>query len=165
MPILEPPHSHHVNAALGWLELGNFTEAEAELNTLSDEWRACPEVLFVRWEIQARRKDWNAALETATALVGAAPHKPEGWIQQSFSLHELKRTREAWARLLEVESQFPNVSTIPYNLACYACRLGDHTEAMRRLEDAIKVGGKTQIKALALRDADLEPLWGRVRAL
>ena len=165
MPKLEPPHSHHVSAALGWLELGNLAEAGAELDQLPVEWRGCPEALFVRWEIQAKRKDWVESLETARALASAVPQEPDGWVKQSYSLHELKRTSEAWGKLLEVEDKFSRVSIIPYNLACYACQLGDQPEALRRLAVAIRIGGKEQITTMALKDADLRPLWERIRAM
>ena len=39
------------------------------------------------------------------------------------------------------------------------------TRARALLRRAIKVGGKTQIKQLALDDSDLEPLWPEIRAL
>ncbi len=165
MPKLEPPDSHHVSAALGWLELGNPNEAKAELGRLPVDLRECPEALFVRWEIEAKEKDWGNSLETARALIAAAPDEPDGWIKQSYSLHELKRTQEAWDGLAAVEPRFPKVSIIPYNLACYACQLADSAEAMRRLGQAIKLGGKDQIKSMALKDLDLKPLWDEIRGL
>ena len=165
MPKLEPPDSHHLSAALGWLELGNPREAKAELDRLPSNLRECLEVLPVRWEIEAKEKDWESSLETARALIAAAPNEPDGWIKQSYSLHELKRTREAWDGLVAVEERFPKVGIIPYNLACYVCQLGDSAEAMRRLTKAIKLGGKDQIKSLALRDLDLKPLWDKIRDL
>lgn len=162
---LEPPHSHHLRAAHGWMELGNVLEAEAELGRLPEEYFGWAEVLSVRWEIQARRRDWVTALLTATTLISAAPEEPDGWIKQSFSLHELKRTHEARDKLLQVESLFPDISIIQYNLACYACQLGDPDEALLRLGKAIEIGGKDQIMASALKDADLKPLWAKIRKL
>ena len=164
MPNLEPPDSHHVSAALGWLELGNPHEAKAELGRLPDHLRQCPEALLVRWEIEAKEKDWESSLETARALIAAAPNEPDGWTKQSYSLHELKRTREAWNGLIAVEERFPKVSIIAYNLACYACQLGDSAEAILRLRKAIRLGGKEQIKPMALQDLDLKPLWDEIRA-
>jgi predicted Zn-dependent protease len=165
MPKLEPPDSHHVSAALGWLELGNPGEAKVELGRLPSNLRECPEALLVRWEIEAREKDWEHSLATARALVAAAPNEPDGWIKQSYSLHELKRTREAWDGLAEVEKRFPKITIIPYNLACYACQLGDFAVALRRLGEGIKLGGKDRIKSMALQDLDLKPLWDQIRDL
>src|SRR5437016_1348864 len=106
MPKLEPPDSYHVSAALGWLELGNPREAKAELDRLPSNLRECAEALLVRWEIEFKERDWERSLETARALVAAAPDEPDGWIKQSYSLHELKRTREAWDGLLALEERF-----------------------------------------------------------
>jgi hypothetical protein len=34
LPSLQPPDSHHLNAAVGWLELGNDIEATEELDKI-----------------------------------------------------------------------------------------------------------------------------------
>jgi hypothetical protein len=47
----------HLRAAVGWLELGNHIEADAELDNISPEWRACPAVLEVRWHIYSEAKN------------------------------------------------------------------------------------------------------------
>ena len=52
---LGPPESFYLQAAEGWLELGNPTEAEEELKQLAPGFRAHPEVLKLRWEICAAR--------------------------------------------------------------------------------------------------------------
>ncbi len=155
---LEPPYSHYVSAAQGWLELGSIPEAEGELARLPAALLQHHSALMVQWEIMARRKDWEASLAIAKRIVEQAPDDPDGWIKQSFSLHELKRTEEARDSLLMIEARFPRISIIPYNLACYACQLGDTTDAMRRLKTAIKIGGKERIKGMALQDLDLKPL-------
>ncbi len=66
-----------------------------------------------------------------------APDEPPGWIHRSFGLHELGRTSEAEQLLLPAATKFPNEPIIPYNLACYACRLGN-IEVARELEAAFK---------------------------
>jgi hypothetical protein len=42
MKPLQPPDSHHVHAALGWLELGNHIEADAELDNIDGPLRRIP---------------------------------------------------------------------------------------------------------------------------
>ena len=51
MQKLEPPETHHVSAAIGWLGLGNVAEAKAELRQLYAAWQNHPDVLEIRWEI------------------------------------------------------------------------------------------------------------------
>ena len=45
---LEPPDSFHLEAAVGWLELGNHLEANEELDQITASLRAHPDVLLVR---------------------------------------------------------------------------------------------------------------------
>lgn len=165
MAKLEPPDLHHLTAAIGWVELGNPAEARHEWNKVSDAHREHPDVLDVEWRIHAANKSWTLALDVARKQVQVAPRHPAGWINQSYGLHELKRTQEAFDQLLPLAKTFPKISVIHYNLACYACQLGHSELAKRCLGRAIKCQGKDEIKRMALADADLKPLWEYIRAL
>jgi hypothetical protein len=57
---------------------------------------------------------------------------------------------------------FPNEWIIRYNLACYACQLGNHQEAWKWLEIAFNLGDANQVKLMALDDPDLEPIWADI---
>jgi hypothetical protein len=46
---LEHPDALHFQAAGGWLELGNWREANEELENITPALRAHPDVLAVRW--------------------------------------------------------------------------------------------------------------------
>lgn len=162
---LQPPDSHHLNAAVGWIELGNIAEAKAELARIPASRRNHPDVLETEWRVHVAEKDWPAALDAARVLVKADPDNPSGWIHQSYSLHELKQTREALDLLLLVVEKFSSICTIPYNLACYACQLGDLKEARRWLGKAIKIRGKNDIKQMALTDPDLRSMWEQIQKL
>lgn len=162
---IPPPDQHHLRAASGWLDLGNPQEAKAELALVSATNRQHPAVLDVEWNIFAFEKRWEDALTTARRLIEASPESPSGWIHQSFALHELRRTREAWAALSSVVHEYPGVRVIPYNLACYSCQLGQLEEARQWLAKAMKAGSGDEIRRMALEDRDLEPLWDEIRAL
>lgn len=164
MAPLEPPDTHYLNAASGWLDLGNVPEATAELQRLSATAAAHPEVLALQWCIHAHARAWNHALATADRLIEAAPDNPGGWVDRSYALHELRRTEEAWTLLLPLARQFPRVLTIPYNLACYACQLGRLDETRRWLHEAARLKSLGYIKRMALKDADLKPLWSEIEA-
>lgn len=164
MSALEPPDSHHVNAATGWLELGNPTEAEAELARVGPENRDHPAVLGMRWRLCAEGRRWEEAVGVARRLVQVAPGEAEGWIDVAYALHELERTEEAQALLLPLTERFPKVVTIPYNLACYACKLGQLGEARRWLRRATRLQGVGPIRKLALADRDLAVLWDEITA-
>ena len=160
MKPLEPPATLHLLAAQGWLELGNQVEADTELDNITARLRAHPDVLNVRWEIYAAAKKWPAALDIAAALIQLDPDDPLGWANRSYSLHELKkRAAEARDNLLRMVDKFPASATMRYNLACYACQLGNLERAKQWLEKAFALGGARKMRLAALDDPDLEPLW------
>jgi hypothetical protein len=61
MKKLSPPDSHHLKAAEGWLGLGNYLEANDELENIGPQMRAHPDVLEIRWEIYAKEKSGEPA--------------------------------------------------------------------------------------------------------
>ena len=158
MSALSYPDKHLVNAALGWLDLHAPEEARAELQQVTPATAACPEVLEVWWRIHAAEQHWDEALRVAELELIAAPERMSGWVDRSYSLHELCRTQEAREALLPAVKKFPEASLIPYNLACYACQLGNPTEAHQWLRKAIARGERDEIKELALNDPDLAAL-------
>src|SRR5690349_5172401 len=104
---LEPPDSFHVSAAVGWFELGNKAEARSELSKLCPEASAHPDVLELKWTLASDLKDWEQCVLLGDRLVESAPERAFGWIHRSYALHELKRTEEAWHRLLPAAEKFP----------------------------------------------------------
>jgi predicted Zn-dependent protease len=162
---LGPPETHFLKAAQGWLELGSPDDADEELRQLPQAIQARPEVLELRWQIYARQKRWDYALAVSRALIKSLPSRATGWVHQSFILHEMKRTAEARELLTPAAERFPKDSIIPYNLACYACQLGDFLEAHAWLQKAMEVGDKNDVKKRALTDEDLRPMWHEIEKL
>jgi Flp pilus assembly protein TadD len=162
MKPLEPPDSHHLRAACGWLELGNPGEAAAELQQLSATVRMHPATLEVLWRICAANRRWEEAVEFGRLLVRLDPNEAAGWLHRSYALHELRRTEEALKLLVPAAGQFPKESTIPYNLACYCCQLGKLEEARAWLDHAARIRGRMDLRRLALEDPDLKPLWPEI---
>jgi hypothetical protein len=147
MPPLDPPDSHHLNAASGWLSLGNAIEAWTEFNQIQATLRSHPEVLQFEWQLLARDQRWLEALHIGERLVEAAPDEPSAWVQ----------------RLLPAAARFPQDLIIPYNLACYTCQLGDLVTARCWLDQSLALSENLRQKLerlqAALEDADLQPLW------
>lgn len=159
---LEIQDQHHLVAAQGWLELGDHLEANEELEQIMAEYRAHPAVLEVRWQIYAKAKKWEEALDIASVLIQSAPELPLGWVHRSYCLHELKRSEEARDNLLRAVNRFPDDAIMRYNLACYECQLGRLEQAKNWLEKACKLGDPRKIKTMALEDPDLKPLWREI---
>lgn len=155
---LNHPDAFYLTSASGWLDLGNASEAEAELRQIAPEHRFHPQVLQAKWEIYAATQRWQEAADAARSIEQVIPEHADGWIKHAYALHELKRTKEAWDTLHPVLGNFPKEHIIPYNLSCYACQMGNLAEALDLLKHAIRVGGKSKVRKMALQDADLQPL-------
>jgi predicted Zn-dependent protease len=160
-----PPDSHFFRAAIGWLELGNPREALVELNQIKSEYQSTMEVLEVRWQILAADKNWEEALTTARQLIAANPDQAVGWVHQAYALRRTNKggLSVACEALLPAADKFPQEPIIPYNLACYAAQMGQLDQAWQWLRRAARIGKASKIKALALADPDLEPLWEKLR--
>ena len=154
-----------LEAAKGWLGLGSWEEAAKELEQISPPVKAHPEVLAVQFEIYSKAEKWEYAAEIARSISILLPENPFGHFYLAFSLHELKRTKEAYDVLIAVVDRFPNEHLIRYNLACYSCQLGNLKEAYQWLEKAIDLAGKEDIRQMALDDPDLEQLWVEIATI
>ena len=94
MKPLEHPDTLHLNAARGWLGLGDAVSASAELENITPQFREHPAVLHARCEICRRTKEWDALIAVAEALIKIVPKDRQGWVHRSFALHELKRNAD-----------------------------------------------------------------------
>ena len=148
-----------MNAAQGWLGLGDTQSALDELEFVDRAMRFHPDVLAVRCEIYTVRQQWPEVVSVASKLVELNPDRPSGWVRRSFALHELKLTQEAFDFLLPAAKKFPDISTIPYNLACYCAQLGGLEEARHWLQQSCEIGNAEMLKMAARCDPDLSPLF------
>jgi tetratricopeptide (TPR) repeat protein len=165
MQTFGPTERFHLIAATGWLELGDWKEGALELDQLGPELQNHPDVLRVRWALASAAKNWQRAVEFASALAQKEPDDSFGFIHQAYALHEMKRTRDAWALLSAVADKFPKEYLVHYNLACYACQLGERDKAMELLAKAFKAGGTRDVRAMALKDPDLAELSSQIKQM
>ena len=161
MKPLEPPDSHLLSAAIGWLELGNVAEAGAELGKIAPPFQSHPDVLVVRYDLYARSGEWDAAAEIAGTLTRLDPDEPGAWVSLAYATRRKTGGGIAQARaiLIQARQTFPQEQIIAYNLACYDCQLGDLNAARLWLEKACGLGDARKIKHMARQDPDLELLW------
>ena len=162
---LEPPDTHHLLAAIGWMELGNMAEAKAELAHVSAAEQEHPDVLEVRWLFAAQEKRWEEGLQLAQTLLRRVPDECNGWLHQAYALRRISggSLQKAWDALLPAAKKFPKEPIIAFNLACYACQMGELQTARQWLKRAERIAGKEKIRKMALGDSDLEPLWAEIR--
>jgi tetratricopeptide (TPR) repeat protein len=152
----------HMDAAEGWLGLGNHLEANAELENIPASLRGTAQVLLLRWGIYCAARSWLLAAEVARAITKVKPDDRRGWLHYSFALHEMKRTAEARDNLLDVIDHFPKCALMRYNLACYECQLGNLEQARAHLKKAFALKGGAELRASSTDDPDLTPLWSEI---
>lgn len=162
---LQPPDTHALSAALGWLELGNPRESLAELDGISAANQSHPGVLEVRWVVLAELQDWAAAERVALRLIEVVPENVTGWLHRAYALRRRPGggLAPAWAALLPVAEKFPEQPLVAFNLACYACQLRDLPAARHWLAQAERISGAKAIREQALADSDLAALWPELR--
>ena len=164
MQTLEPPDSHHLDAAIGGLGLGCADDARTELDNVSAVNQLHAAVLEVRWTICAQDQHWNDALTIAELELQTAPEESSGWLHRAYALRRVHEggLPQAWDALLPAAKIFPAEPVIAYNLSCYACQMQQLDLARTWLHRAINVGKKDIIKKMALADDDLQPLWKEI---
>lgn len=164
---LEPSDIHRINAAQGWLGLNSPADARAELDGIASARQTHPIVLEMRWLICAHEEDWLAGLEVAEQELATDAEDSSGWLHRAYALRRVSTggLALAWDALLPAAEKFPAEPVIPFNLACYACQLGQLDAARVWLKRALKVGAKEAIQKMALADDDLKPLWTEIKSL
>lgn len=136
-----------------------------ELGLISPEGQAHPAVLDLHWSLCAGEQKWEEAFHAAQRLVAVLPEEPAGWLHAAYAARRMRAggIEQAQALLLPAADQFPEEPVIAFNLACYACQLDQLDAARRWFERACQIGGKKEIRVMALADEDLKPLWPEIR--
>ncbi len=158
------PTHRRVEYASGYLELGLVASAAEELGAIDPRDDDESDVLRVRADYYMQIRSWESLIKVSAALARRLPDEESGWISWAYALRELERVAEARDVLLEAEFRHGRTcGVLHYNLACYACLLGDSAEALRRLQRAQRIS--PEWKEAALGDSDLEPLRAQIAAL
>jgi Flp pilus assembly protein TadD len=124
----------HLAYAAGYLQLGMLAESRAELENLTPEVLATPAALSLKLELAMAEEDWLEVLGRALELVAYDNTEERPWIAWAYALRELQRIEEARETLLTGARLIKKPSLlVAYNLACYACLLGDLPDARRLL--------------------------------
>src|SRR4051794_8719680 len=123
MPI-EPPDQKFLEAACGYVQLGMFHGANAELEKIDPFCRALPEVLAVRLAVYRGLKKWELMQEISKRLRQFEPDNVQWTISLAYAARRAYSIDIAMEILLNAQAKFPREAAIPYNLACYFCQLG-----------------------------------------
>lgn len=155
----------HLKAGEGWLDLGNFLEANNELEEITPLNRAHPNVLEMRCRIYEAAGKWEMSLAVAKTLSDQLPKWLPGWIHQARCLHELGKTHEAYHLLVDVVELFPDNQTIRYDIAVYAAQRGLLEEAVEWLKLVFEIDGDGAFRKRALEDERLDQVWQQIGKL
>jgi len=154
---LEAPDYQHWQAAVGYVELGMFQEANDQIENIDPFNRAAPEVLAVRIAVYHGLKKWELMREVAKRLAEFQPNDIQWTISLAYATRRADSIQAAKDVLLKAEPKFPKEAIIRYNLACYCCQLGEIEAAKNYLKKAFEIDLNWRIPAL--EDEDLKPLW------
>ncbi len=159
MDPIEPPALHHVQAAIGWIELGNMAEAMAELSRIPVEMQSLPAVQAGRLDCLIAARHWDDAAELARVLCEGHPEEAGFWLHFAYATRRCTGggIEQAHVLLAPCVEQFPDEWLIPYNVACYLCQMNRLPEARGMLSLATAVGGD-RVEEMARDDEDLAPL-------
>jgi tetratricopeptide (TPR) repeat protein len=154
---LEPPDLQHWQAAVGYVELGMFHDANEQLENVDPFNRSAPEVLAVRLAIYRGLKKWELMQEIAKRLKEFEPDNVQWTVSLAYSTRRAYSIETAMEILLSAEEKFPKEGAIPYNLACYYCQRREIEKAKQYLKKAFALD--LNWRKAALEDEDLKPLW------
>jgi tetratricopeptide (TPR) repeat protein len=158
---MDPLHQH-LQAAVGYLELGMPLDAHEELERIEPELRTFPEVLALRVVVYQTLGRWELMEVVAKVLCRERSDEPQWPLSLAYATRRSKSLQEALPILIQASMVFPTEATILFNLACYQAQLG-HLEAARgRLKEAIAMDSR--FRELAATDPDLAPLHGELGA-
>jgi tetratricopeptide (TPR) repeat protein len=154
---LEEPNRQYWQAALGYVELGMFTDAAEELEQIDPFCRAAPEVLAVRVAIYRGLQKWDLLQVVAKKLAEFKGQNLDWIVAYAYATRKVESINAAKKILLEAQPKFPEEAVIPYNLGCYCCQLGDLESAKTLLKRAFEIDPNWRLQAF--EDEDLKPLW------
>lgn len=155
--VLMIPTHRRLEYTSGYLALGLLKEAASELALIEGDAAQSAEVMLLRLDLYHQSKQWAHLAKVAEALARLAPRDEQGWISWAYALRELGRVAAAQTVLLRAEPLHGKTSAVVhYNLACYACLLGNNADAIRRLATACKMDSEFRISALD--DPDLKSM-------
>lgn len=149
-----------LRAALGYIELGMLKDAAGEVAELSTEASDSIDGLILRLELAQRGNAWTKAERVARKLIKLQPEEPDWSIALAYAARRAHSIETARKILSDAVAKFPREAVIHFNLACYACQLGEIPAARDSLRRAFALD-RTYI-VTALKDQDLRPIWPEI---
>ena len=128
---LESPDQLRLRAAHGYIELGLFEEANAELEEIDPFCRHLTEVLVAHLGIYHGLKKWELLAVVAKRLTEWDPKEPGFFIELAYATRRAESIHAAHAILTRAARLHPADGAIHFNLACYEAQMGSLDRARR----------------------------------
>lgn len=159
MPV-SPSTQHHLDAATGWLELGNPVEAHNELEQLPHSERIHPTVLKLRCRIYRQAAKWEYLSILAESCYKARPEEAQFVVDWAWAEYKQGRREQAAVILQRESEKFPKSDAVAYHLACVLASLDRMAEARDWLAKAFERAREPdKLKLRALEEAEFKKLW------
>jgi tetratricopeptide (TPR) repeat protein len=158
--VVDSQHARRLLSAEGYIDLGMYREAAAELRELDPSLFALEDTLVLQLSVYAGLRQWKKAHRLARELSQQNPDNPQWAIWSASAACRVESVEAAQRILLQALVTHPDNANIHYNLSCYETRLHHFRMAQRHLARAIQLDPR--FKLVAMDDADLEPLWVKV---
>ena len=152
----------HLRSAHGYIELGMFEEANAELEEIDTLCRSVPEILITRVFIYHGLQRWDLMAVVAGPLAQWNLDEAGYFINLAYAKRRAEGLHLAHAVLKRAAELHPENGTVQFNLACHEAQLGNLGLAKAHLSQATKIDQKFSL--MVVDDPDLEPLWVRWQA-
>jgi tetratricopeptide (TPR) repeat protein len=149
----------HLEAATGWLELGNYLEANAELDRLPPELRASSEVLLLRCCIYRKAERWEDLEIIADGAVSLYPRSERFYIHLGWARLKQGKIDECLGTVTTAAARFRNSAEVAYLCACHSAVAGMPKGAREWLLIALALDPSDRMKLRALGQPELESVW------
>ncbi len=146
-----------MEAAHGFHELGMYDDAWTVLDDLPPEDKSHPLVVLLRLDILLGLEQWDDAVALGTGACRQWPVIDGFFFKTVTALIELHEYQKAKDLLLAGPESLQQKAPYWYDLACCQCRTGELEEAKKSIVECFE--RDQDIRAQALDDPDLEPLW------
>ena len=121
---LDAPDELHLRAAVAYIELGMFDEAQAEMEKIDPFCRLLPELLAARIPLYRVSERWDLMAIVAKKLTEWNPEEPGNFVDWADATRRTESIHAAHAILTRAASLHPTDPTIQFYLACYEAQMG-----------------------------------------
>ena len=128
---LDAPDELHLRAAVAFIELGMFDEAQAEMEQIDPCSRLLPELLAARIPLYRVLEKWDLIAIVARKLTEWNPEEPGNFVDWADAIWRTESVCAAHAILRRAAGLHPTDATIQFNLACYETQMGNLERAKR----------------------------------